>query len=236
MSQFQLASTTCTSSLAVGASCAAQIAFSPSSAGLQTGSLTVSSSTLATSAQVSLSGMGFDFSVSPAGQSSRTVSSGQTASFTITLATMSGSSGTFSFACSSLPSNSACSFNPTSVVIAANATGSATVQIATGHASTSAQNGDHIPGTSSSRILFVALALFAFPFAFSRKRHKLFWVVTIFLSSLGMMSCAGAGGGGGGAPPPSSANTNTPPGTYSVVVTATANGLSHKVTLTLTVD
>ncbi len=235
-SQFQLASTTCTSSLAVGASCAAQIAFSPSSAGLQTGSLTVSSSTLATSAQVSLSGMGFDFSVSPAGQSSRTVSSGQTASFTITLATMSGSSGTFSFACSSLPSNSACSFNPTSVVMAANATGSATVQIATGHASTSAQNGDHIPGTSSSRILFVALALFAFPFAFSRKRHKLFWVVTIFLSSLGMMSCAGAGGGGGGAPPPSSANTNTPPGTYSVVVTATANGLSHKVTLTLTVD
>ena len=45
-SGFQLASTTCTSSLAVGASCTAQVAFSPSSAGQQTGNLTISSSTL----------------------------------------------------------------------------------------------------------------------------------------------------------------------------------------------
>jgi hypothetical protein len=235
-SQFQLASTNCISSLAVGASCTAKIAFFPSSAGQQTGSLTVSSSTLPASSQVSLSGMGFDFSVSPAGQSSRTVSSGQTASFTITLATMSGSSGTFTFACSSLPSNSACSFNPTREVLAANATGSATVQIATGIASTSAQTGDRTPRMSSSRILFVALGLLSLPLAFSRKSRKLIWVVTIFLSSLGIMSCAGAGGGGGGAPPPSSANTNTPPGTYSVVVTTMANGLSHKITLMLTVD
>jgi hypothetical protein len=59
--------------------------------------------------------------------------------------------------------------------------------------------------------------------------------MAIFISSFGMLSCAGAGGGGGAAPP-SSININTPPGTYSVVVTATANGLSHKITLTLTVD
>jgi len=58
----------------------------------------------------------------------------------------------------------------------------------------------------------------------------------LMLSSFGLASCAGAGGGGSGAPPSNSANGTTPPGTYSVVVTATANELSHKITLHLTVD
>ncbi len=235
-SQFQLASTTCTSSLAVGDSCTVQVAFSPTSAGQQTGSLTVSSSTLAANIQVPLFGMGFDFSVSSAGQSSLTVSSGQTATFTFNLATMNGSSGTFTFACGSLPANSACSFSPASEAVAPNATGSVAVKIATGISSTSAQNADRAPGVSSSRILFAAFGLFALPLAFRRKRRKLFLIAIIFLSSFGITSCAGAGGGGGSAPPPGSAGKNTPPGTYSVVVTATANGLSHKVTLTLTVD
>jgi hypothetical protein len=235
-SGFQLGSTTCSSSLAVGASCTAQVAFSPSSAGQQTGNLTISSSTLAVPTQVSLSGVGFDFSVSSVGQSSQTVSSGQTASFTINLATMNGSSGAFTFACGSLPSNSACTFNPASEVVSASATGSVTAQIATGLSSTSARNTDRVPGPSSSRILFVAVDLFLIPLAFTRRRRNLLLIAIIFLSSFGITSCAGTGGGGGGAPPQSSSNKNTPPGTYPVVVTATANGLSHKVTLTLTVD
>ena len=74
------------------------------------------SSSLAAAVLIPLSGMGFDFSVSSTGQSSQTVSSGQTANFTIKLATMSGSSGTFTFACSSLPANSACTFNPASEI------------------------------------------------------------------------------------------------------------------------
>jgi len=53
-------------------------------------------------------------------------------------------------------------------------------------------------------------------------------------SLIGMSSCAGAGGGGGGTP--ASPNGSTPVGTYSIVVTATASGVSHKTTLTLIVD
>ena len=234
--QFQLASTTCTSSLAVGASCIAQIAFSPLSSGPQTGSLIVSSSTLATPAQVAFSGMGFDFSVSPAGQSSQTVSSGQTASFKVNLTTMSGSSGTFSFACSSLPSNSACAFNPASEVVSAGATGSVTVQIATGLSSTSEQNADRAHPSSSPRLPFIAVGLILLPLGFARRRRSLLFGAIIVLSLFGITSCAGAGGGGVGAPPPNSTNKTTPPGTYSVVVAATANGLTHKITLTLTVD
>ncbi len=235
-SGFPVGSTTCTSSLAVGASCTALVSFSPSSAGQQTGILSISSSTLAAPTQVPLSGMGFDFSVSSAGQSSQTVSSGQTASFTINLATMSGSSGTFTFACNSLPSNSACTFNPASEAVSASAPGSATVQVATGLSSTSAQNADRVPGPSPSRVFLVAVSLFLLPLAFTRRRRNLLLNAIILLSSFGITSCAGAGGGEGGSPPPGSTNKNTPPGTYSVVVTATADGLSHKITLTLTVD
>jgi hypothetical protein len=231
-SQFKLGSTNCGVSLDAGASCNAQVAFSPLDAGAQTGNLTFSSSSLAAPALVSLSGTGFDFSVSLSGQSSQTISSGQTASFAIKLAAMSGSSGTFTFACSGLPVNSACTFNPVSEVVTAGATGSATVQIATGVTSTSARKGN-LPGYLPRGLLF-ACGLLLLPFAFRRKCKGIFWMV-LLLAPFGMASCAGAGGGGGGSPP-ASGNKSTPAGTYSVVVAATANGLSHKITVGVTVD
>jgi hypothetical protein len=233
-SGFQLGSTTCPPSLAVGAGCTVQVTFAPAAAGQHTGDLTIASSALATSAQLSLSGMGFDFSLSSNGQSSQTVSSGQTASFTFNLATMGGSSGTFIFSCSSLPASSSCTFNPPSEAVQANATGSATVKIATGLSSTSAQSSGHVPGPFASRGLFVGVVLFMLPFAIDRRQRGAFLLAILILTSLGLTSCAGAGGGGGGTPLP--ANGATPPGTYSLVVTATANGLTHKITLTLTVD
>ncbi len=232
---FQLGSTTCTASLAIGAGCTAQVMFAPASAGQQTGNLTVASSSLATSAKGPLSGMGFDFSMSPNGQSSQTVSSGQSASFALNLATLGGSSGTFSFSCSSLPTNSSCTFNPTSEVVTANATGSVSVKIATGLASTSAQNTGNASGPFAFGGLFVCLSVLMLPVAIGRRQRGTFFFAILILSSFWLASCGGAGGGGGGAPPNSTSGT-TPPGTYSVVVTATANGLSHKVTLNLTVD
>ncbi len=234
-SEFQVGSTTCTGSLVSGSSCTAQIIFSPSSAGQQTGNLTISSSALATSTHVALSGMGFDFSVSSNGQSGQAVSSGQTASFTLNLAPMSGSSGTFTFSCTSLPANSSCTFNPASAMVSANATGSVTARIATGLSSTSAQS-DRFPRPFTPRAFYIAFGLIMLPFIFSRRRRGLFLSATILLASFGVASCAGAGGGGGAVPPSESTSNNTPPGTYSVIVTASANGLSHQIKLSLTVD
>ncbi len=232
---FQLGSTTCTASLAVGASCTAQVMFTPATAGPQTGNLTVASPSLATSLQLPLAGMGFDFSVSPSGQSSQTVSNGQSASFALNLATMGGSSGTFNFSCGSLPANSSCTFNPPNETVNANATGSVTVKIATGISSTSAQNTGHSPKPFASGSFFVGLGLILMPVAIRRRQRGTFLLLLLILSSFGLTSCAGAGGGAGGAPP-SNPTSMTPPGAYSVVVTATANGLSHKITLNLTVD
>ncbi|HMG86399.1 MAG TPA: choice-of-anchor D domain-containing protein [Terracidiphilus sp.] len=232
---FQLGLTTCTISLAVGASCSAQVLFFPTSAGQQTGNLTVASSSLATSAQSPLSGMGFDFSVVSNGQSRQTVSSGQSATFALNIATIGGSSGTFTFTCGSLPTNSSCIFNPPNETVSANATGSVTVKIATGLASTSAQNIGHA-GSFASGSIFLGLGLFMVPVVIRCRRRGSLLLALLILSSFGVTSCAGAGGGGGGAPPSSPANGTTPPGTYSVVVTTAANGLSHKITLNLTVD
>jgi hypothetical protein len=228
---FEVASTTCGASLDPAAACVVQIAFLPTAAGHQTGVLTVISESLPTAAQVSLSGTGFDFTVTTSGPSSKTISSGQTASYVFTLSPLNGSTGTFTFSCSSLPANSSCSFNPTSESVAANSTASLTLNIATGNGASSASLRPR-GGTGMSQLLPIA-CLLVLPFLF-RYRGNLLPLVILIAGLIGMTSCAGAGGGGGGTPV--SSKGNTPPGTYSIVVNATANGVSHKTTLTLIVD
>jgi hypothetical protein len=233
-SGFQIASPNCGSSLEVASSCTAQIAFVPASAGQQTGNLTISSSALVSTLQVPLSGMGFDFTVATSGQSSLTVASGQTASFTVSLTPMSGSSGNFSFGCGSLPANSVCTFNPNSETVPANSSGTVAVQIATGRSASSAKNDAAGEGPFHSRYLPIVWAILALPFVLRGRKRNRFSTFIVFLGLFGLASCAGAGGGNSTAPPNSP--KSTPPGTYSIDITATANGVAHKTTLTLTVD
>ena len=229
---FEVASTTCGASLDPAAACVVQIAFLPTAAGHQTGVLTVISESLPTAAQVSLSGTGFDFTVTTSGPSSKTISSGQTASYVFTLSPLNGSTGTFTFSCSSLPANSSCSFNPTSESVGANSTGSLTVNIATANGASSA--GIHPRGgTGMSQLLPIA-CLLVLPFLVRYRRGNLLPVAILMAGLITITSCTGAGGGGGGTPV--SSKGNTPPGTYSILVNATANGVSHKTTLTLIVD
>ena len=229
---FQVASTTCGSTLDLGTSCTVQLAFAPTAAGQQSGTLTISSASLLSNQQVTLSGMGFDFSIASSGPSSQSVASGQAATYSITVTPMSGSTGTFAFSCSALPGNSACTFNPPSETLAPNTTGTVAVKIATGISTASALN-----TLRSSRALPPICALLLLPLTSVRRRPKLFLLLLLFSITFPVTSCAGAGGGGGAAPPSGgSSGNNTPAGTYSVVVTATSNGIAHKTTLTLTVD
>ena len=226
---FQLSGTTCSSTLAPGANCSISVTFNPASAGQANGNLTLASSSLAGNQQVPLSGMGFDFTLGLSGPTSQTVASGQTANFTVTLTPMNGSSGTFTFACGSLPANASCSFNPSSEQVSANATGSVTVQVATGRASASVRRPEVGWGAAPLLCGFVLL-----PIAIWRKRRTLILLAVLAIVSGGASSCGGGAGGGGGSG--AGGASNTPPGTYSVPVTATANGVSHQVALTLTVD
>jgi hypothetical protein len=72
------------------------------------------------------------------------------------------------------------------------------------------------------------------PFAY-RKRRALLSIVLLVLSVSVIGACSGSGGGGGGQPPPPTTH-NTAPGTYSIPLAISSNGLEHKVTLTLKVE
>jgi hypothetical protein len=228
---FKLATTTCAESLAPGASCTAGVSFAPTNPGTQSGTLTLTSSTLAASANVPLSGMGFDFQATMSGASSQTVASGQTASFSIKLAPSSGSAATFTFQCATLPAYAVCNFNPSSANVAANATGTQLVQVTTSQTTAALVRP---PSPAGWLGLPVALALLVLPIA--GRRRKVFFPLLVFAYLvIGFTGCSSSGGGGGGTPPPPAAHT-TPAGTYSIPVTVTSNGVQHTVTLTLVVD
>lgn len=230
-SGFQLTSTTCPATLAMGASCTAGVAFTPSTAGPLTGSLSVTSSALAAPVPAALSGMGFDFGASISVSSSQTISSGQVASFTVMLSPMNGSSGTFTLQCGSLPAGAACSFNPANETVSPNTTGNVTLQIAADRTS-SIQRPDAsgwAAGVAICALLFLPLAV--------RSRRKTLWLCAV-LSILicGVASCAGSGGGTGAGPAGGQGNSTAAVGTFSILVTVAANGVTHTVTVTLTVD
>jgi hypothetical protein len=207
------------------------VAFAPASAGAKTGTLTVASSAMAQNMQAPLSGTGFDFTVAATGQTSQTVASGLTANYTLSITPLNGSSGTFTFACGSLPANVVCVFNPTSEQVAANTTGSETVEVETGQAvqAASAKGGAGWGGME------LGMGLLLLPLAWRRKRKAWLLVLLLVVLAGGLSSCAGAGGGYLGQTS-GAGGTNTPAGTYSISVTATAYGVSHPVTLSLTVD
>lgn len=226
-SGFRLATTTCPTNLEMGASCSADLVFAPTVAGQQSGGLTVASSALAVPVQAALSGTGFDFSASISGSLSQTVSNGQTALYTLVLTPANGVSGTFTFACDSLPAIATCSFNPPTETVAANTTGNVRIQIATGHTASSIRPRGWVPALCTIALL---------PFVLWRRRKVLLQLFVLGLVMVSIASCAGSGGGSGQTASSGTGNSNAPAGTYSIPIRINAEGVSHSVTVTLTVD
>ena len=230
---FTIAQNTCTAALAAGANCTASVVFQPTAAGSSSGVLTITSSVVTTPATIALTGTGFSFSVSLSGPTSQTVTAGQQAIFTL-LITPSGSSGSFSFACGTLPSNALCLFNPASQSIAAGVQTKESVEISTGSGSSASL----VPGLERLapwRAAPIACGLMLLPFAYRRRSRFLLLVVLALIVTMSIASCTGSGGGTGGAGGNGS-GSSTPPGTYSIPVTVTSTGISQAVTLSLTVD
>jgi hypothetical protein len=228
---FKLVSTSCSSTLAAGASCTAVVEFAPTTPGAQNGSLTVTSNALPTGSFVPLFGQGFDFSIAPSGSSSQAIANGQTAYFKLAITPLLGSQGVFTFQCGALPPYSSCTFNPASEGIPANITGNVVVEIATGLSATSARSS--LPPGWPAVPLVCGLALA--PFAMMRRRKALLLVALLAILAGGVSSCTASSVISGGSVPGSGPGI-TSPGTFPVVVTATSNGVQHQVSLTLIVD
>lgn len=234
---FSIAQNTCGGSLAAGANCSASLVFQPTASGSSAGVLTVTSAAVATPASVALTGVGFDFALSASGPTSQTVAAGQQANYTLVL-TPNGASGSFTFACGTLPTNALCLFSPGSETLSAGVQGNVVVEISTGSSAAVRleQRDTGLPARSGPwRTAPFACGLFLLPLAILRRRKLLLFVLLAVLFVGGIASCTSSGGGTGGTGGNGNGN-DTPPGTYTIPVTVNSTGVSHSVSLTLTVD
>ena len=123
----------CGSSLAAGKTCSISVAFKPTVTGARSAALTVTDNNNAVSGStqtVSLSGTGTDFTVS-ASPASQTIPSGHTATYSITVAPVSGFTGSISLTCNGGPSGSTCTIAPGSVALSGPAAANGTVDLST---------------------------------------------------------------------------------------------------------
>jgi hypothetical protein len=74
------------------------------------------------------------------------------------------------------------------------------------------------------------------PLALRRRSRALLLAVLLAVFAGGISSCTSSGGGTGGGTGGSGSGSATPPGTYAIPVTLSSTGVSHAVTVTMTVD
>lgn len=185
------------------------------------------------SAPVQLNVTASDFTFST-GASSLTVKSGQTGTVPLLLGGPYGIGVPVSLACAPSSSLFTCSVNPASPTVTGS--GTATLTIA---ASVPGMTARVFPPRDHSPIRwFVATCSFAFAFGailtvpIGRRKQR---TQVIFLFFTILFVATSCGGGSSSAPPPPSTNP-TPPGAYSVLVTATSNGVVHNVQLAVLVS
>ncbi len=152
-----------------------------------------------------------DYAIAASPQSV-TIASGATGSTTLTITPVNGLTGTLALACSGLPLDASCEL-PASVSLDGSNT-PVTVELTV----------DTALPQSSSRTSGGALLLFGAVGCFGGKRRRGAKLLLLF----GILAC---GGGGGGTTTPH----GTPPGSYTITVTATG-ATTHATTIDLVVD
>jgi len=120
----------CAGTVAAGKSCEITVVFKPQAGGSRTGSLSITDDASGSPQTVALTGTGQDFTVS-ASTTSVTVTAGQTASYTLSLASEGGFSGAVSLTCTGALTTPTCSLTPSSVTLAESGTTAVTVRVAT---------------------------------------------------------------------------------------------------------
>jgi hypothetical protein len=227
----------CGATLAAGASCEISVSFSPTQAGVLSGTLTIVASELAAPEQVSLTGNGEDFTLTVSGSSSAVVTNGQMATFQLLITPVNGSTGTVALACTGAPANATCTVNPISVAMTGLSTVTATVTFATGQTTTAQAN--------RPALWLRATAAFAvvLPMGFLAGRRRRWRGIAPVLAAFALLGLAPLLflGCGLGVTPGSTTGTTplgpvTPVGAYTLTITGTAPGLSHAAQVTVTVQ
>lgn len=229
----------CGSSVAPGASCSVGVFFDPATSGARTGTLTITDSAPGSPQTLALTGMGQDFSMNSS-SSSATVSSGQTANYTVAIVPAGGFNQKVALSCTGAPALSTCSLSSGSVVLNGSAPASITVSVSTGGSPATAIRPFGISSFAFSARLFLSVAvlmtLASFFFLLPQRKRPV-WLLrgaTLALSLLVLAALSSCGGGGG------SHGGGTPAGTYTLTITGACSSgsstLTHNAILTLVVQ
>jgi Pro-kumamolisin, activation domain/Bacterial Ig-like domain (group 3) len=188
-----------------------------------------------TSAAVPLTVTLSDFTLS-LGAPNATVASGQSASVPLLLGGPNGGSATLTLNCLPSAASFGCSVSPSSPTVKGATTASVTIN-AYSTAIVASASPDRAP---AGRALLAASASFAFALALlvalPNRRTRRGLQLCCALLCVGTL-IAGCGGGSSVInPPPPPQKINTPPGTYSVVVTAASGAITHNVKFNVVVQ
>jgi hypothetical protein len=223
-------SNTCGTSLAVGAQCSAQIAFSPTAAGSRVGGLTVMDNAGSSPQSLQLSGTGVDFALNANGSTSATIAAGGQAVYPLLLTSVAGLPGTVAFACTGVPEHATCIVTPTAPALGGTTTVSVTVATSVAGAAL------EWPVISGGRMVWFVGVLPLGWMGLRRRRLRRAGGIAVLGCLLVLAGCGASrlipttGTGGG------SATSPTPSGTYTLTVAGTSAGLTRSVGLTLVVQ
>jgi len=227
----------CGGSVATGTSCAISVTFSPIEAGSGSGTLTLTDS--AGTQIVPLSGAGMDFAVTSS-TTSQSVSAGQTANYSLTLAPQGGFDQTVNLTCTGAPSESTCTLKPSTATLNGTAAATVAVEVSTTSSSLDSPRGRFLPpglaGLQGVLWLYALLWLASVAAVAGARKRRAAWLPSAGLLIVMLWSACGGGGNHLTTSPPRS---GTPAGTYTIDVTATDaahSTLTHTIQLTLTVS
>lgn len=227
-------SSSCPTALSAGASCQLAITFNPAATGARSGVVSITDNAAGSPHQVALVGNGTDFQLAPgAGGPSQAIQSGQSAVYNLSLSGADGFSGSVVLGCSGAPSASTCNVTPPTLAIAGSTAAPFTVTVTTtARSSVTAIPRVQLPPAAWLFCVALVLLLCAcVRLAGSARIRRMAWAAV----SCGALLIAVAGCGGGSNGPTGPPVTGTPAGTYNVAVTATSNGATRTMQLTLVV-
>ena len=215
---------TCSTNVMVGATCAITVTFAPTATGPRNAAITITDNAGSSPQSVSLTGVGIatPFTVTPTVGSTATVNAGHAAQYPLTLTPVAVQPQTISLTCSGAPPASTCAISPSSVTLSGTTAGSATVTVQTTGAAASAQASFFHLGWSATMLGFVCAGVLCC----GRRRSVGLGVLLAGLLLLG--ACGGNTS--------SSGNHGTPAGTYTILVTAQSSTYTQRINLTLTVQ
>jgi len=242
---------TCGTSLGAGLSCTITPTFDSASAGLSTGSLTLTDNAANSPQVIPLIAQAVDFSFQPGSGSSpsSTVSAGQAAFYEVALES-SQLSGTIQISCSGVPAQATCSL-PSQVFTSGNPQQFTVIVSTTARPATASgvpgkpglwnlEDATRLPEFLAVSLIAAVGLLFALSLLAARRgtalcqearyRTACCGLVLLLLGILAMTSCRG-GGVNTGEP-----NPGTPAGTYAITVTGRYDGGVRTINLTLIVN